>query len=1078
MWTPRRVLLLLAGGAAFLVVYGVYGLFLGGIDGLPQLPAEYWPDAASRADIVVPPPQALWADQKLQQAFGPQSDVVRRNIKVEAQSGGVFLATDTCDILDDGRVKLTPLRVAIFGKSVGEGGTPEINTISSDTAYLKFDRPVRSALEMSNRKVVAAELWGHVAVINNRRTPLRDDDLFLITDGPVFYDANRNTIMTAAVVKITDPQTRPEPTRIFATGMDVYLLKEQDKPKTANNSARKGRADSVTGVERIVLRSGVQMFLWENGNNGFMSPSKGHKPPVTPAAAPAKPAPVAQIIITTDGPFTYDMVKDHAQFDLSHRPSIAPQRVVVTREVADDKGVVKNDVLDCDHLELHFSRQNKATAPANAAPASAAPEQSGGLTIESAHAWAEHNNVVVLDSSAEELHAICTQLYYDARTKTTILKSDTEIAAVKGADELRARELQLTDKDLYREVTALGPGHIDMFDKKTGKRTLHARWMNTLHSTKDGKLDCLRLTEDAAFIEDDGEPEVPGHPAVPKQILRADEIKVWLLPADPATTRANDDPQSRLRPDHVEAVGHVRADSAEMHIKEPTEHLRIIFHDQPVPRVTPVTAVAPPATGPGTAATAHPADGASKAAAAHPGSGAGTAATAVAHPATGAGTNTAHTATQPPPKQPMNLSAHFVEAEVARMADHNEVQRLHCEGDVIVHQDPASADEKGVDIRGDVLLLSRVAADAYRLNVRGDLAKVQLDKITIHGPEVDLNQQTNIAEVQGMGVMTMPASRDFNGNPLNKPSDLTIHWQEHMLFEGSARRAQFQGSVQANQGTGGLLCQEMQVSLDRPVSFKQDAKGNQNARVDHLVCDRDVFLQDNPLEDGRVVGFQSLVTPEVTMDNAAGKVLAEGPGIVHILKYGNPDDGPLAPPPGGLSQSRPPTQQKKTDTREQLTLTQVKYRGQLSGNNSQRLAIFYDDVQVIHGPADKKALLDHRLLNVDRFNLPPGYMYLSTDKLLVYNSQPSRTGGGKGQSMEAQGHVNVQAREFWGTGVRATYDEDKDMLVLEGGDGLATLYRQTTPGKSPDTFTGKRIKYWRGTNNCQVDEGGQSTFGQ
>ena len=41
MWTPRRIVLMLVGLAGLLGVYFVYTRFLGGVDGLPELPAAY-----------------------------------------------------------------------------------------------------------------------------------------------------------------------------------------------------------------------------------------------------------------------------------------------------------------------------------------------------------------------------------------------------------------------------------------------------------------------------------------------------------------------------------------------------------------------------------------------------------------------------------------------------------------------------------------------------------------------------------------------------------------------------------------------------------------------------------------------------------------------------------------------------------------------------------------------------------------------------------------------------------------------------------------------------------------------------
>src|ERR1700730_9820646 len=116
VWTPKRVVLLLAGFAFYLTSYGVYASFLGGIDGLPPLREVDWPGQVSGVEQLPAPKRENQANVKLQHAFGPESDVLRRLIKVEADNG-LVLATDDFQIQNDGRVKLEPFPGGLFGQS-------------------------------------------------------------------------------------------------------------------------------------------------------------------------------------------------------------------------------------------------------------------------------------------------------------------------------------------------------------------------------------------------------------------------------------------------------------------------------------------------------------------------------------------------------------------------------------------------------------------------------------------------------------------------------------------------------------------------------------------------------------------------------------------------------------------------------------------------------------------------------------------------------------------------------------------------------------------------------------------------
>ena len=76
----------------------------------------------------------------------------------------------------------------------------------------------------------------------------------------------------------------------------------------------------------------------------------------------------------------------------------------------------------------------------------------------------------------------------------------------------------------------------------------------------------------------------------------------------------------------------------------------------------------------------------------------------------------------------------------------------------------------------------------------------------------------------------------FQGNKLEKSSELEITWHNEMHFNGEI--ANFHGNVQATQDNTRLLCHNMQVTLDQRVNFKSTARqrGQQTANVSKVVC--------------------------------------------------------------------------------------------------------------------------------------------------------------------------------------------------------------------------------------------------
>src|SRR5207247_1707718 len=89
-------------------------------------------------------------------------------------------------------------------------------------------------------------------------------------------------------------------------------------------------------------------------------------------------------------------------------------------------------------------------------------------------------------------------------------------------------------------------------------------------------------------------------------------------------------------------------------------------------------------------------------------------------------------------QKPFDLSAHLVEALVTRAGGKNDLDKLRTEGKVHVRQEPATPEDRGVDIRGDTLRLTH-SPNGNLLVVTGDLAQLQMDKIFIVGPEVNID---------------------------------------------------------------------------------------------------------------------------------------------------------------------------------------------------------------------------------------------------------------------------------------------------------------------------------------------------
>ena len=1048
MWNPKRILLLIAGFGLFFAGYLVYARFLGGIDGLPPLPQAYLPGEQGGENTVLPQRQNN-AETQLVKAFGEDCPEIKRSIRLEVAAHNLVLAAQDFT-LEGGRVKLFPFSMAIFGK-VKEGGWPEINSVRADVAYLEFDKKVTNIMEIGNRRIVGAELTSDpkkhqgersgVTVVNNRGTAQRTDDVSIYTPGPILYQEATQHVWTEKVVRLTDLQSRPKPTTIDAIGMDVFLLSEAKAPAPAAPAPGKSRVAGVTGVHRIVLRSEVNMHLWIDARSGFLAGGSGTpRKEAVPKPAPETPAEKVQVVISTQGPFTYDLRNDRATFDIAKQPGPGQNQVAVHR-INEAQG--KHEQLLCEGLELQFQRRTAKEKPGK--PLSQrGDDPAAELEIRSARAVTRlPGSRVAVVSESENLNAYGSELTYDAVERLTILKGGPEMIALKDGNEIHARELRMKmGEKSMSEVTAPGPGWIALLNRDRGERHQHARWQDELIASREGEVDVLLLTGRATF-----EDKQQG------QTIQADRLKVWLeqpprpagRPAAEAVPEKDRTELPRLRPQRLEARGGVQAVSPDMRVRR-ADLLVLRFQDTaPLHGPPPFSTSREPVPGKLTSrprVSEPPAKPAELPAVELPAT-----LVPVAKP------------TPAKPRSPLDVTAETMEAVVLRTDARNELDRLICRGNVHVQQEPATADDKEVDIRGETLELTR-HPEGNILLVLGKSAVVKFDKMTILGPDITINQRTNRAEVLGTGALTMPSDTSFDGAKLKQPALMTIYWNDKMVFDG--RSANFDGGIQVVQEGSKLWCKNLQADMDPPVSFREGDRQKERPKVHRLICDQSVRIEDKVQENGRLVAHRKVSASELSLDNLDGRVIAYGPGVVRLLQYGGKGEVFPVAPVNPRSQPGAAPRPSAGGQELELKLTRIAYLGTMFGDNTNKAVTFSEQVEVVHLPAMDIDLA----VNLDR--LPPGAVYLQCQRLKV--SSHRENSGKSLQTMDAAGKVIVRGNDFSGRADFVKFDEVKDQLILEAHEGnYASLYRQEVAGGEYKEIRGKKITYHRLTREHKVE---------
>lgn len=1053
MWTPKRVIILVAGMAIFLGFYLGYAWFLGTIDGLPPLPGAF----TARAKEALPPLPARPASRvvtRLQLAFGQDCPETARQIKIELNSRSMVFAADHFQVEPDGRVKLSPISVVLFNKDKSDGKSLEINTIRGEVAFLKFDRPIAHLTDIGNRKVIGGEISGKIEVVNNRKTSSRDDDLFIfIPQGPLYYLESKQLVWTQDAIHLTDNQSKPRPTEIHGQGMEMELLTNNAKP--VGPPASKPKSDSIAGVKRIKLLSNVDMHLYVDNGSSFLGATQ-----TKPNSANTREK--AHIGIKTLGTFEYLLQKegDVALFDACIQPGTPVRDVLVTRHHV---GKSQIDQLTCEKLEIKMRRKD-STGPEAGLEKEEKSLQSG-IDIQSARATGKE---VVLTSDEEKLEAHGNDFYYEAKTSTAILKGSPEMWALKEGNLLHALEMSIQDQKAdpkipgtkgFQKAVAKGPGWIDIKEKdKKDHEPVRASWKDQLISNREDNMDVLTLIGDAKFLD-------PGH----DQQLSGDSIKVWLKSPEAQKPEMNKDgnpapsPSMGKRLHRVEATGNVSADSKDLIIRD-SGRLAVWFKNMQVENAIPTSNPLPGGTkvGATNAINQNPQE----------------------KPPTSPIPNNfsldqgkANNQSENKKPRPIHLNARSIEAWVQQVNNKNKVEKLWTEGSVSVKQDSEKPGEKGVDVKGDTLQLTAHPEGNF-LVVTGDLAQLRMDHMFIVGPEVNIDQSTNKAWVNGVGAMQMESTTNFQGNKLGKAVPLEVHWNKSMFFNG--KFAEFHGGIQAEQENSRLACQSLQVFFDKAVSLKggnNREKTDTPARVQNLVCDRTVRVEEIIRENDKIQKYHRIQAVTLSMNKLdkdeedtkpgsdGNEVRASGPGEVRILQKSGTE---TFLSPNANEGSQPAGKSPTKDPDGEMKLTQVSFLRSMYGNSKTNTATFLENVRVLNFPCENPNI-DIDLESV-MDNLPKGGMFLRADRLDVLSKQDSK--GKSQQEMRAKGRVLVHAQEFWGRAEQVSYEEAKDLVIFHGGDtGVATLYKRVRQGAPPEEIKGKKITYNRLSGQFKIDEG-------
>jgi len=788
-------------------------------------------------------------------------------------------------------------------------------------------------------------------------------------------------------------------------------------PKAGGSGAQ---GPNIGGVDSIRLDRDVKMRL-EGFSSGLLSGPDGLRPAAQPSTAADQPP----VFVSCRGALCMNMSANVITFE---------DHVEVVRTASDGA----TDQLASELLAIVLARRE-------ATPGGS--ERAGGLEPVEIQA---RGTPVVARSSASELEAKGARLGYEIATRRILLDGEEPVSLSLRDTEMQARSIDYCPGPPGDpgSLMAVGPGWLKA--RSPESPPVQARWQKWLRMRPDGAGHVASLAGEAdVTIESQGR-------------LSAAEMHLWLDVARHEPRQAAQQGPDRgpnlagVKPARMLARGMVEIDSEQLAAR--TERLEMWFkHGAPATPAASTTSPTPAAS-PALASSGAPA-----------------------------------TPLAVPPADPtlpargkLIATGGLVRGLVSMASGNNQIEEISLENQVRLVEEPqgtsaapAAEPERGMEITGDQMQVSRPTRFDARAVVSGRPAQVRGRGIDLEGPLVEFDRGRNRLLVDGAGTLGLPMTQAASGfeslgmvggaapaaPAAGEPAGrLVVAWQGRMDFDGLTAR--FVDRVVTTSGATAVHAGSLDVVFTQPLDFSAQGMQRSTPRSDvaRIACGSGVRIESQSAGADGSRSLEKLFVRDLVFDRATGDVAGSGPGRLQSTRFGQ---GPaLAMPAAAMpGQAPPPPAPPRPD---ELTYLGVDFQKGLRGNMQRRQMEFHQRVEAIWGPvAGWGDTLDPHAAG----GLPPRSVTITSDVLGVAQTPPAP--GQRRTSIElmAGGNVLVEGESFTARSARLSWSEVKDLLVFEGdGRSDAQLFRQLKVGAPMSSASAGKILYWRALNRVDVDD--------
>jgi lipopolysaccharide export system protein LptA len=380
----------------------------------------------------------------------------------------------------------------------------------------------------------------------------------------------------------------------------------------------------------------------------------------------------------------------------------------------------------------------------------------------------------------------------------------------------------------------------------------------------------------------------------------------------------------------------------------------------------------------------------------------------------------------------------------------------------------------GKNLRAQVLLGDQPGDQpgVANLEIEGDV-RFEGSGMTLSGPNINVDGENNRMSIDGPGQMQFPIAEFLQDQTQTTPGVLTVDWRNHMNFDGL--KATFEGPVVATTTQHQELnTAVMEVKLHRPIRFA-DANLAERPQVEEIQCSGGVLMKNRSFDPRQQqISLDQLQVTDLAINVMSGAVNA-GPGWLNSVNYQSADMlgsqfASVGKAPANAA--RPPDKRFCLHVQFQKSIT-----GNIGtpGNMQRGSLIFSDRVRMTYGPVDN---WDAMLTATDPERLGPEGIVAQCDQLKVAKTVAPTTRL-PSIGLEAAGNAKVDGTDFAARGKRITFDQAKELVILEGdGRNNAELYRQLQPGAARTLMPAQKIMYWIKTKQAKIIDPQSLDFNQ